>query len=262
MPGGKYDSSKTRVAPLFSALWAKGRNWLPDLLALPEEGSPDAKSAPGDLTLKEGYWEGHPAEKCLNPPVSLLSWMIRNAASLRSMARELDGRRQLLAAGDPETVQNALQLLRSENESRGWYIFEGPTCPDAFLIAEDALVVVEGKRTEAGTTVETKWLPGRHQIWRHIDAAWEIRGRRAVYGLLIVESDPDSRDGAVPEVWYEAGRSCLYPDALSTSFPHRSALEVAAISSCFLGVTTWRKVCERFQIDWKALPHEVTSPGS
>jgi hypothetical protein len=79
---------------------------------------------------------------------------------------------------------------------------------------------------------------------------------------LIVESDAASADGSVPEVWKEAGQACLDQSVLRTSFPHRSAEEVAAISSCYLGVTTWRKVCERFHIDWRTLPHEVPSLGA
>jgi hypothetical protein len=33
-------------------------------------------------------------------------------------------------------------------------------------------------------------------------------------------------------------------------------------SRCYLGLTTWRKVCERFHIDWRTLPYEVPSGGS
>jgi hypothetical protein len=83
-----------------------------------------------------------------------------------------------------------------------------------------------------------------------------------VYGLLIVESGAASTDGSVPEIWRKAGQACLDPAALHTSSPHRSAEEVAAISRCYLGVTTWRKVCEQFHIDRRALPHEVSSHGA
>jgi hypothetical protein len=55
MPGGKFDSSKTRVRPVFDALWTGGRDWLPELLALPSGGCPDAAFAAGDLTLVNGY---------------------------------------------------------------------------------------------------------------------------------------------------------------------------------------------------------------
>ena len=145
MPGGKYDSSKTRVRPVFDELWTRGRDWLPQLLALPTDGCADADINSRDLTLVDGRWE--PKEKCLNPPISLLSWLIRNVNRLAS--RDLDGEfRQRLAIGDPETIEHALRLLRTEGASRAWYIFEGPTCPDVYLVARDALVVIEGKRTE------------------------------------------------------------------------------------------------------------------
>ena len=252
MPGGKYDSSKTRVKPVFDILRARGTAWLPQLIALPTGGWADDKAKSGDLTLADGYWEPH--EKCLNPPVSLLSWLIRNVNSLAPKTLD-DEFRQRLAIGDPETVERALRFLRTEGASRAWYIFEGPTCPDVYLVARDALVVIEGKRTERTTTNDTTWLTGRHQIWRHLDAAWEIRGRRAVYGFFIVESD--TADGSVPELWRQAGQECLDPSALLSSFPHRSEAEVTAISRCYLGVTTWHKVCEKFDIDWHKLPSQV-----
>jgi hypothetical protein len=102
--------------------------------------------------------------------------------------------RKLLAGGDADTVVDALRGLRSPSGLRAWYLLEGPTVPDALLETPDALIVVEGKRTEAGPSTATKWLPGRHQMWRHIDAAWELKGRRRVYGFFIVET----YNGAIP----------------------------------------------------------------
>ena len=40
-----------------------------------------------------------------------------------------------------------------------------------------------------------------------LDAAWGIRGRRAVYGFFIVEGDASAADGSVPEARPEAGRA-------------------------------------------------------
>jgi hypothetical protein len=182
--GGKYDSSKTRVRPVFDTLWARGRDWLPALLSLPEFGCGrvlDGNTL--DLTLQEGFWE--PSEKCLNPPVALLSYLIRHPKLMAQRGSDIELRRKLLR-GDPDTVERALHLLRTEAARRSWYIFEGPTCPDVFLVSHEALVVIEGKRTESSPTVETEWLVGRHQIGRHLDAAWEVRGRREVYGFFVV----------------------------------------------------------------------------
>lgn len=49
-------------------------------------------------------------------------------------------------------------LLRSAGTGRGWHVLEGPTYPDVFVETRDALVVVEGKRTEAGPTTSTSGL--------------------------------------------------------------------------------------------------------
>ena len=259
MPGGRFDSSKTRVRPVFDALWVRGRDWLPGLLSLPTGGCSDARIAPSDLTLLEGHWE--PNESSLDPPVALLSWLIRNLGTIATAPIQNE-MRQRLAAGDSTTVQDALRRLRSEPTPRAWYVFEGPTCPDVYLVAQDALVVIEGKRTEPTTTTDTTWLKGRHQIWRHLDAAWEIRGRRSVYGFFIVESETNSADGCVPEHWRSASAACLTPEVMRSSFPHRSEQEAQAISRCYLGVTTWRQVCERFRIDWCTLPNEVPTAGA
>ena len=248
MPGGRFDSSKTRVAPVFDALRSRAANWIPEFLAL-AEGACGSVNDSDDLTLLEGHW--YPKELCLHPPVSLLSWCVRNANRLVPQ-QSVDERRRKLIERDPATISEALRCLRTQGEGRAWYIFEGMTCPDAVLVTPDALVVIEGKRPEARTTTDTTWLAGRHQIWRHIDAAWEIRGNRSVYGLFVVESSGDST--AVPERWKVAAVACLDETTLQTSFPHRSANEVEAISKCYLGITTWRHVCERFAIDCRALP--------
>jgi hypothetical protein len=187
MPGGKFDSSKTRVAPVFDALKASGGDWVRQLLALAEHprGHQDQPAAL-DLEFLRGYWGS--AELGIPPPVSLLSWLIRNPQALARPDTKGEDRRALLD-GDPKVVAKALDLLRAGSASRAWYIFEGPTFPDAVIETPDALVVIEGKRTEGGPTTSTKWLPGRHQMWRHIDAAWERRGRRRVYGMFIVEGE-------------------------------------------------------------------------
>ena len=257
MPGGRRDSSKTRVRPIFDRLSARSDNWIADLLALPAGGCADARIGSRDLSLVGGYWE--PKEKKLDPPVSLLSWLIRHATALPNRETATGPRRDLMD-GRPAALQAALDALRTGREPRPWYVFEGPTSPDVFLITPDALVVIEGKRTEPAATVDTTWLKGRHQIWRHIDAAWEIRATRDVYGFFIVEGTPPL-DPDVPEYWSLAARECLDTRALRSSFPHRSADEVAAIARCFLGVTTWRRVCDRFGIDWHALP-DVTDPDA
>jgi hypothetical protein len=247
MPGGPRDSSLTRVAPVFDALSRRPDDWPRRLLALAQFGALGG-SVPEDLDMSflRGCWGG--GERGLDPPLSLLSWLIRHP---QEWASEADNeQRRLLESGDPPTVELALASLRLGHPDRDWFILEGRTFPDAFIETPGALIVVEGKRTESGPTTHTKWMPGRHQIWRHIDAAWEIRGRRQVYGLFIVEGG----DEDIPQVWAKAARDTVAEAALLASFPHRSSDEVAQLRCCFRGVTTWDRVCREFSIDKGKLP--------
>lgn len=253
MPGGMFDSSKTRVVPVFEALAAGDADWVPQLLGLAQgRDAAEVDEPAGDLTFLKGHWGTN--EKGISPPVSLLAWMIRHPEQLTTKTSTNPDRQRLLA-GDPSAVELALDSLRRESADRAWYVFEGRTFPDAVIETPDALIVIEGKRTEAGPTTATTWLAGRHQVWRHIDAAWERKGRRKVYGMFIVEAK-DSSD-AVPSLWLEAVTDALEPEALRTSFPHRSAVEVESIQRCLLGVTTWQAVCTAFGLAREVLVEQL-----
>jgi len=255
MAGGRFDSSLTRVAPCFDALLARdktGVSWLPELISLPADGSAIERPVAFE-PLIETKWGRD--ERPLFPPVSLLSWLIRNLEKPADLSEsEIGTERRDLLAREPSRVEQALKLLRADASARAWHILEGPSYPDAFLASSDSLIVVEGKRTESGPTTSTTWMPVRHQILRHIDAAFEIRGRRSVFGFFIVEGETD---GGLPPSWVEACRRTLEPDALERSLPHRPMKERNVISQAFLGATTWQRVCAAIGIPFSVLPTEV-----
>jgi hypothetical protein len=95
-------------------------------------------------------------------------------------------------------------------------------------------------------------MSGRHQIWRHIDCAWEIKGKRELFGFLIVEGD--GLNDQAPEHWMGETKITMSQKALASSLPHRGPEEQERIRRCFIGVTTWQKVCKEFGIDWDFLP--------
>jgi hypothetical protein len=43
------------------------------------------------------------------------------------------------------------------------------------------------------------------------------------------------------------------PATLDKSLPHRSAAERRAIADACLGITTWQRVCRRFEIAWRPM---------
>jgi hypothetical protein len=126
-------------------------------------------------------------------------------------------------------------------------VLEGPSYPDVYLETERTIVVVEGKRTEREPTTSTTWMAQRHQMLRHIDAAWDGRGAKDIYGLLIVEG---ADDGTVAEPWRSYPATLRGNAVLAASLPHRRDDERAAMARAFLGVTTWRRVCDRFGLPW------------
>lgn len=238
---GKYDSSITRVKPVFDQLCQKdptGRTWLPRLLHLPVCGSRVSLPLECNFTIRRHAW-GNNEEK-LKPPLALLSWLIRHphklapreAALYASMPKE---RRELLDGSEVRMIE-ALELLQDNPLRKKWHIFEGETQPDVFIETSSLLVVIEGKRTEPQPTAKTTWMPIRHQMLRHLDCAWEIRGRKGVVGFFIVQGEDGKEE--VPTNWRDFARESVSTEAIRYSLPHRGPEEQRQIGDCFAGVTT------------------------
>ena len=258
MPSGERDSSKTRVVPVLDQLRIRNDDWVRSLLTLAKHGSGAPVPADMPLFYTCGFWGS--AERPLNPPVALLSWLIRNLHLAPPSGTHIGKDRERLLEGETSTIATALERLQVAGTGTAWHIFEGRSRPDAYIETPGALVVIEGKRTERGPKTNTTWMSGRHQIWRHLDAAWEVRARRAVFGLFLVEgAAPNPTE--VPSVWQEAAAAALATEALQSSFPHRGVEERAAIAQSFLGVATWQAVCRHFAFDFAALPDTTAELG-
>ena len=159
---------------------------------------------------------------------------------------------------DADTLAGALRSLQERRPSpRAWYVLEGPSQPDVYLDSADAVIVVEGKRTETAPTTSTAWMRVRHQMLRHLDAAWEHREGRRIYGLYIVEAESGTSSTEPPSTWHEAVESTISDEVLRASLPHRTSDERSQIASALLGVTTWQAVCDEFQIPREVLIPEV-----
>jgi hypothetical protein len=254
--GGEKDSTKTRVEPIFDDLLARdatSQTWLPPLLRLVR---PDVVLPPlGDL--EDSAWGED--ERGLAPPRSLLTWLVDHAAQLpaaglASCSPEVQRLRRLLWAADPATCEKARALVDQRGlPSRAWYILEGHTYPDVYLQTTGAIVVIEGKRTEADVTRATTWMPVRHQLLRHLDAVWDQRAGRSVYALFIVEGEKGEAGVDVPDHWQHVCAETVDPSVLQASLPHRAPAERADMAKAYLGVTTWQEVCREFGIPWATL---------
>ena len=260
---GEYDSSRTRVTPIFTRLLCDdptGKSWIPTLLGLPESGSRTPAIPPAAELAEARWW---PSEKRLAPPPSLLRWLVRNVKAPRRESDwgtgETREKRTALVRHEPEAIEEALRRLsrpRDEVAEKDWAVLEGPSQPDVFLATQDTVIVAEGKRTESGPTIGTTWFPERHQMLRHLDAAWEMRGGRRLFGFFIVEALPGTIE--VPKDWVRFAAETNSTAVLDASLPHRTAEERQRIGESFLGVTTWQAVCSVFHIPKEVLICKVT----
>ena len=258
---GIYDSSRTRVAPVFGRLQCldpSGKSWLQRLLDLANSRKAPRPQA-GTSRLRVAKW--WPREARLAAPPGLLQWLLEHVEEPQSPKAwgrrpEVVANRRRIVDRDATTVATAIQSLQARHASpRAWYVLEGPTQPDVYLDTAEAVIVVEGKRTETGLTTSTDWMRERHEMLRHLDAAWEHRQGRRIYGLFIVEAEKDARSDEPSSVWHEAVELTVSDKVLNGSLPHRSLEERSQIAGALLGVTTWQALCYEFQ-----MPHEVLIP--
>ena len=241
---GEYDSSRTRVVPVFSALMDRdptGRSWLPVLLKLGSRCSGRIEGVdPGSLISGHQRWWGD-NELRVDPPKALLRWLFQNLKEPASERLWGDGEtkrnRERLVAQDSTTIGEALHLLEQGFKPRVRYVLEGQSRPDAYLETESAILVVEGKRTERVPTTTTTWMPRRSQMLRHLDAAWEVRKGKRVLGMMIVEG-PGGADAENPsEYWLEETDAQVKPEMLKDSFPHRTPEERDTTEAAAKGTT-------------------------
>ena len=170
---------------------------------------------------------GHPRswgedERPLSPPLGLLEWLVQNisaeAVAKSGTSEETVQKRLALARSDPDVLQDALTRLRAGKRGKKWFVFEGPSSPDAYLETDSIVVVVEGKRTEPTTTSHTTFMPKRSQLIRHIDAAWEVADGRTSITLHGMNIPFDNTYAQLPERFFAKQEPARVPEYLGSKF--------------------------------------------
>lgn len=260
---GIFDSSRTRVAPVFGRLQCldpSGKLWLQGLLELANTRKLPRPAA-GRARLRLAKW--WPREARLAAPPGLLRWLLENVEEPRDAEAwgrqpEVMANRRRVVDRDPDTLAGGLRSLQARRPSpRAWYVLEGPSQPDVYLDSAEVVIVVEGKRTETAPTTSTAWMRVRHQMLRHLDSVWDHLEGRRLYGLYIVEGESGTGSIQPPSTWHEAVESTISHEVLRGSLPHRTPDERSQIAAALLGVTTWQAICDEFQIPRDVLIPEV-----
>jgi len=253
---GVFDSSSTRVQPVFDALWKQdpsGGSWLRPLLKLGSR-APQVE-LPRDLgTLTRDPEFELPAD----PPRSFLSWLIENPEELcapgeeewKTWSPETQAKRRALLSCDRQTQDEALVALQDAIDlpTRAWWRLEGVTRVDCALTTRSAVVFIEGKRTELGPSKQVRWYSKRNQILRLLDCALTAARsteRLASFVLLVVErkllTEDTKRQSEIAAV--------VEPGVVADSLPHLAPDEREQALRRYLGMTTWQDVVERFGLD-------------
>lgn len=116
------------------------------LLALPNFGLAHTEISES-LNLKFVSGEWGDSEHACPPSTSLLNWLVSNP-SKRRHAPSNSARRDALLKGDPQVLRNALAAIEKNATGSAWDLLEGAIFPDATIVTPNAIVVIEGKRTE------------------------------------------------------------------------------------------------------------------
>lgn len=266
------NSSLTRVRPFFDQLITRdptGEQWLAEVVASGAGG--EVSGGPGGLgRLDQELLAGkhhkdnrlgvkvwmrrcfeHPLEPthrllefCLQHP-DRLKWPMKSGRQDEAMGETtLKMRRALVSDEAPgcATAQEAglalLKKLGPQGAARQWWAFEGSTEVDCLLRTESYTLLVEGKRTE-GLSEKTRWLPGRNQLARNLEASAEMRSAGVL--LAVEERIADLDVKAIVE------RGC----------PHLDEAQRQRLVDRFLGQVTWRELCDRTGVEWASLPDAI-----
>lgn len=236
---GDKNSSKTRVAPMFSALIKNNlvREFIQFINGIQQDDKKiQIEDVDWDVSRMEIRYadNGSNSEKALPPPRDLLYWMVLNAGVsniIKPKADERIEKRCRLFKGDEKVRQEALHLLSvGIRKGKGtWPVLEGDSYPDVFIETNKFVLVIEGKRTESGATKHTTYLDGCDQLLRHMDCALEYAKDKPVYGISICELE-NEQFGTYSDV-------CL---------PHRTMATRKLLRKGYLKGITWRELQRYF----------------
>lgn len=279
-PKGAFNSSNTRVRPVFRALLRKdrtGQTWVPTLLRLATRNAEAATQlasmaasldpralqvgdvqSPGQTTESlEGCFE-----RLFVPPAALLEWCIDHPDSLtppknlssdkvarvgRLLRRSLLGQDHAARQAAQDKARALLKDGGADGSRRAWWAFEGFTSVDCALETPELLLLIEGKRFEH-VSDSGSWIPERNQISRNLEVAWEYaRCAKKAFAVLLI-----GPDGSQPpsDATLRAGWPHLTPAAQDDLLQH------------FLGATTWRSVCHACGLDYESLPITTADAAS
>ena len=254
---GRYDSSRTRVQPVFNELLKmdpSGSQWIGTLLGPVSDKSPTANW----ISLNIGKLSSSAEDRFevkFPPPERFLKWLLDNPGRLswptekgrpkrfgentQLWREKLVGNHGRVAQAEAQKeALDQLERLGAVDSLRKWWAFEGFTTVDCVLETDKALLFIEGKRKDT-LSPSTEWFEGRNQLLRNLETCSEAARGKEFGVLLIAETDPSLN---------------LTKQMAEMGLPHLRDNERSDLSERFLGVVLWRNLCDATGIDFQKLP--------
>ncbi len=107
-----------------------------------------------------------------------------------------------------------------------WWTFEGPTSVDCYLETEQAIIVIEGKRTES-VAEKTFWYKSRDQLVRNIEAAAQHASTKGKEYAVVLCAEHATN---------------LAAHTFTSSLPHLTSAERSEMQRHYLGCITWEQI--------------------
>jgi hypothetical protein len=261
---GQYNSSLTRVQPIFKALQERddtGASWLPQLWQLAAATRKEAAAVPAHIGTMT---TGRTFERALPPSTAFLRWAVENPQRLNKLpppnygatgTAAIEKREQLFRDDPPARARARAEALEQiakrggQGSGQQWWAFEGFTHVDACFETEECLLIVEGKRTET-VSPSTRWFAQRNQLWRNVEVAQELANGRAFGVILGVENEED-------------GTLALREAAVSRdgSYPHLPPTARQALDGHLLGFVVWRQIVSALNLPSSVLIETYEKPN-
>jgi hypothetical protein len=256
---GKYNSSLTRVQPIFNSLYKTdntGKSWIRDLLKMANRNTTNYSK--NEIFNDFGVLTKEPQfEFQLNPPNGFLKWLINNPDKLSNpdkkywdkLSKETIEKRRKLLRADMNIINEANKNIDTYAKySRVWWILEGVTYVDCALLTTDCIILIEGKRTEFGASKEILWYKKRNQVIRNLECASEysrIYKLKEFFVIAVLEKRLVEGDVFRQK---EIETICS-TNTVNDSLPHIAKEERKELMSHYLGVAYWEDIVNKFNLN-------------
>lgn len=262
---GNDNSSKTRIQSLMTDYVNDDNDRFTQLLNLICHGyRKDSWANQFIGNIQAIYFEGSELKaKSLSPTTERLIWLVENlkeANGNRALPEnKTTKRRQELISGEKRTVIEAKNNIIGYDVSKGfphkWWVLEGSSQPDIFILTDKYIFLCEVKYAEESLTISTNLDVDRVQLVRQIEGAMKFEKdnqhqgneREVISFYILSKVFLDKNENQVALDNSMNGDVTMWDNSLK----HLSHQSIEEIKQTYLGYTTWEDITEKLGFSFR-----------